>query len=463
MARYARGRPAVGGEWPDRILYIGFQVSLAAVLFLAGALAVMADVFPASQLAAAYRGGAALYDKWTSYRDVYATDLWRPARTAETGVTHHDPRAQQGLTLYTSGHDAAAYLIGMDGRIRHTWRRPYSTVWTEAAAIRQPRPDSHVYFRKAHAFANGDLLAIYEGAGDTPYGYGMVKLDRNSEVVWRYLEATHHDFDVATDGRIYALTHKISTHDLNDYRHLKAPRIEDDLVVLSPSGEELLKISLTQAIAKSPYAHLLHAVAWYSLADPLHTNAVQVIDAELAAVFPYGEAGQVMLSFRELGLGTIAVLDLDRQEIVWAARGSWLGQHDPDILPNGNILLFDNYGRHAQPGGRSRVFEFDPRTREVVWSFAGDAGRHFESAIRSSQQRLGNGNTLITESDGGRILEVAPDGNIVWEFINPERGGSARDRIPIVCWAQRLDADAFDPDFLESLPASGHATRENGI
>lgn len=66
------------------------------------------------------------------------------------------------------------------------------------------------------------------------------------------------------------------------------------------------------------------------------------------------------------------------------------------------------------------------------------------SLIRASQERLANGNTLITESSGGRILEVTPAGEIVWQFVNPVRGGEQNDRLPIICWAQRLDPRDFD-------------------
>ena len=32
-----------------------------------------------------------------------------------------------------------------------------------------------------------------------------------------------------------------------------------------------------------------------------------------------------------------------------------------------------------------------------------------------------NGNTLISESTAGRILEVTPEGSVVWEYVNPLR------------------------------------------
>ena len=37
----------------------------------------------------------------------------------------------------------------------------------------------------------------------------------------------------------------------------------------------------------------------------------------------------------------------------------------------------------------------------------------------SSARRLPNGNTLICEGDFGRIFQVTPGGEIVWEYVNP--------------------------------------------
>jgi hypothetical protein len=441
---------------PDKALFGAFLAALIMIAFLAGAVLTAAGISPGPEIARAYQGGKALHDQLTAYQDVYASDLWPPARGPDQGVTVHDPaRVQDGVTLYTSGHEAAAYLIAMDGALLHEWRRPFSTVWSDSERAGRKQPDSHVYFRKAVVYPNGDLLAVYEGVGDTPYGYGVVKLDRDSQVVWSYPGRAHHDIDIGPDGRIYALTHELVDQPLEGFENLASPRLDDFLVVLSPEGEELRKISLIRPVAASEYRHLLHTVSAYAIADPLHANTVKVITEEAAASFAFGEAGQILLSFRELG--AIGVLDLESEQVVWATRGPWLGQHDPDILPNGNVLLFDNYGNYKRAAGGSRVLEFDPLTMELVWQYAGSAEVPLESAIRSSQQRLANGNTLITESSGGRILEVTQGGDIVWQFVNPVRGGEQNARIPIICWAQRLDPNRLDPTLVSRGKAEQHA------
>jgi hypothetical protein len=440
--------PAAQQGWLERLFRVAFLCGLMILAFLTGAVLTAADVFPGTHIDRAYFGAKAVYERITVYRDVYTSRLWYDERKDAAGVTVHDPeRAQDGVTLYTSGHDAAAHLIDMDGEILHTWRRPFSTVWEPGSGIARPKPDTHVWFRRPLLFPNGDLLTPYETVGDTPYGYGLVKLDRDSEVLWTYFGRAHHDVDVGPDGRVYVLTHEIVDQPLRGFNNVSRPRLDDFLVVLSPDGEELKKISLIHAVAASDFRYLLHTVSWYSVADVLHTNTVEVIDEEMAANFPFGEPGQVLLSMRELN--ALAVLDVDTGVIVWVARGPWIAQHDPDILPNGNILLFDNWGNLERPNGISRVLEFDPRTMGIVWQYAGTAEQPLASEIRSSQQRLPNGNTLISESDGGRLVEVTREGEIVWEFMNPVRGGEDGTMIPIVDFGQRFDPASFDPEFRE--------------
>lgn len=431
---------------------VGSVVFVAAIVFLAfigGALAMLADVFPAEILKHAYVGGKALVAKQTEYNDRLKTDLWAPARSDAQGVTVcENEETFGGFTLYTSGDGPYARLIDMDGRVAHEWRRPFSEVWDETAAIKHPRSDDLIYMDMARVLPNGDLLAIYTAAGDTPWGYGLVKLDRESRVIWRFLDHTHHDFDVAPDGRIFVLTHAFTDEALESFRRLERPRLADYLVVLSPDGQEEKRVSLTHALAQSRFNGFLHAIPVFALADPLHTNSVEVITAENARNFGPGEAGQVVLSFRDSG--TVAVLDVEREEIVWAARGSWLGQHDPSVLENGNILLFDNLGAH-RPGNAARVLEVDPETLGIVWRYEGTPEDPLHSAIRSSSQRLPNGNTLIDESDGGRLLEVTPIGKKVWEFVNPVRAGEGDQLLPVVSSGRRVDPLELDAQFRNRL------------
>jgi hypothetical protein len=435
--------------------YVVLVVAIGFLCFVAGSFVTFKGIFPGKQLTDAFRGGQALLEKETQYNSPFPQELWQPARTDAKGVTVYDPKlADNGLTLYSSGGDQKVRLISMTGEVVHEWYLPYSKIWDESAAVKHPQPDSDIYVEKAKLLPNGDLIAIYVAVGDSPWGYGMVKMDKDSKVIWKYLQQTHHDFDIGPDGRIYALTHEIRDDVVPGQEHLAPPRIDDYAVVLSPDGKQLKKVWLLGALAKSPYANFLSTVPWYiakGKGDYLHTNSITVITKDEASRLPGASAdiapgSEVLLSFREIG--TLALLDLDRDRIVWALRGPWLRQHDAEALPDGHLMVFDNEGRGDDT---SRVLEFDPHTLQITWRYAGDPKHAFFSRVRSAEQRLPNGNTLITESDGGRLLEVTPAGEIVWEYVNPVRGGEKGELIPILCWGQRIDPATLEPGFRKSL------------
>jgi hypothetical protein len=175
------------------------------------------------------------------------------------------------------------------------------------------------------------------------------------------------------------------------------------------------------------------------IGDYLHTNSIRFVTEELASVHPYAKTGQILINVRNFPL--IALIDRNTRKVEWALTGPWVGQHDAEMLPNGNMLIFDNRG-NIKPGQQeSRIIEFNPMTQEVVWEYGGNKAEPFASSWRSAQQRLPNNNTLITESNYGRLLEVTSAGEIVWEYRNPVRGGDNNEYVAVICQAKRIAAN----------------------
>ena len=141
-------------------------------------------------------------------------------------------------------------------------------------------------------------------------------------------------------------------------------------------------------------------------------------------------------------INTIAVIDIESGKVKWALTGMWYAQHQPVFLDNGHILLFDNKGgnnRSYFEFGRSKIIEFHPFTQKVYWEYRGENQKLFFSHYLGYNQRLPNGNTLITESTQGRIFEVTLDKKIVWEYYNPHRTGENNELIATVMGAQRIE------------------------
>ncbi len=429
-----------------------FFLATAFLAFVGGAVVVLSEVFPYRYFYDAYKSAMALKQQ-SSIDDPYTgTDLWRHARTDARGVTIKKSNAvYKGLTLYTSGDGAYANLIDMDGNVVHRWSLPYRKVWDQSPRGAEPRPDNLMFWDKVRMLPNGDLIAIYSAANDSPWGYGMIKIDRDSRLLWGYHAHTHHDLDITPDGRVIALTNAYSDESIDAFNALEPHWLEDYVVELDgESGKELSKTSLSHAFLNSPYRELIYAIPRLALDDPLHTNSVQFIDNATARAFApaRGNANQVMVSFRNPS--AIGLMDLNSGEMTWARRGPWLSQHYGRALPNGNFMLFDNLGNFEEKNG-SRVLEVNPLNDAIFWRYTGNKEHPFESGIRSSAEALPNGNRLITESDGGRLFEVNRAGDIVWEFINPVRGGGKDQFIPVVSAGQRITLEDIDADFRESL------------
>ncbi|MFO8072080.1 MAG: arylsulfotransferase family protein [Polyangia bacterium] len=348
---------------------------------------------------------------------------------SRSGVTIHEKAAAfSGLNLYVSGHAAEALLIDMRGNVLHRWARGFREVWPDAEVpgnVRNTR-----FWRWAEPLPDGGLIVIWEGQG-------IARLDAESNVIWAALNRAHHEAELAPSGAIYTLTRK--AHVVPRVNE-KSPILEDFLVVLGPGGNELHRVSLLEAFERAPEEYRrIWEESERRAGDIFHTNAVELLDGRLANRIPAFAEGNVMISSRFLD--AIAVLDPEREKIVWAARGEFARQHDPTILKNGRLLLFDNAG----PKGRySAVREYDPASMRQIWKYRGSKQRPFFSATCGTAQRLPNGNTLITESDAGRVLEVTRGGKIVWEFINPHRAGEDGRYVATLFAMLRLPRSYFD-------------------
>lgn len=437
----------------DRVGLAAFFLGCLFFAFLGGAYIVYAQVFPYKFLDEAYRASHALIQQQQTIDNPFTqTDQWREARSDSRGTTIFDPkRADNGYTLYTSGGRTTAYLIDMQGHVVHKWHADYSKLWQTTPDGREAQPDDLMYFRKAVMYPNGDLLAIFIAAGDTPWGYGLVKLDANSKVLWKYHGATHHDLYLSDDNRVFVLTQAYRNQPVAGFAHLSVPWLDDYLVELDgENGHIIKKISIFDALWNSPYQPLLGAVPSFAMEDPLHTNSVQYLGDKLGKAFApaRGNGDQVLLSLRHPG--TAVLLDLKSGKVTWALQGSWHGQHSMRALPNGHFTIFDNYG-NFETDNMSRILEVDPTTDAITWQYEGSPEHRFSNLLRGAVITLTNGDRLVTESDGGRLFEVAPNGDIVWEYVNPIRGGDRNQYIPVVSSGQRIKPNQLAPAFRRLL------------
>ncbi len=317
-----------------------------------------------------------------------------------------------GYNLYTIQPLSAAELIDNEGSIIRRWQDEDSERWVRSVLL-----------------PGGDLIVV--GADPTHLsnakGTGPIldearyiaRYDWSGRRLWKRKITAHHDIAEVDNGRLLTITlqRRMLPH-VN-------PNVQtrDDLVtMLDSTGSPIKSMSLFDAINRKPLAFRFIRVkpsgfGGEDWVDLFHTNSVQWIDAKRrAGIHAAHRPNRILTCSRHQN--RIAVFDWKEQRIEWSwGKNELDGPHDAQVLPNGNILIFDN----GLARGWSRVIELDPDTEKIVWSYQAEPREDFYTASKGSAQRLPNGNTLIAESDKGRAFEITPLGDIVWEFLCPHR------------------------------------------
>ncbi|MGE0034828.1 MAG: aryl-sulfate sulfotransferase [Xanthobacteraceae bacterium] len=309
-------------------------------------------------------------------------------------------RATPGYTLFTPIHGKTTYLIGLRGDIVHQWEHPL------------------VSGPYAYLLDNGNLLwagRLPEGPQHMGGRGGLIReYDWDGKVVWEYRQlGQHHDFRRLPNGNTIFLGWEVVPPEIEKRvpgglpgtLHADGCMYGDYIHEVTPDGKVVWEWHACRDME----------VEKYTLSLSQHRDEF----AHANAISPLPN-GDIYISFRRLNM--IALIDRQTRKLKWEHRDDSFGmQHDCEPLANGNVTLFAN-GTNITTNPFSRVIELDPRTNRAVWEYRGKPTYTFFSPHISGAQRLGSGNTLICEGQWGRLFEVTPEGDIVWEYVSPFMG-----------------------------------------
>jgi hypothetical protein len=358
---------------------------------------------------------------------------------ADTGVVFFDPgRAHSGYNLYVSRRSGYVHLMAMDGQVVHRW---------DSSGFAARGGYHHV-----HLLENGDLYIIRENNQ-------LYRVDWNSDLIWAKKFRAHHDIAVLPDDSFYVITRRIEDHQglrvffdiilhldkdgsevnrWSTYTHLDEIRETlDDRLFLDSILDSIrtgvptvggMWTDLRKAIRR-PNRNKL---------DYFHLNTVSIIPStHLEAWDPRFQKGNLLVCFRNVN--QIAILERGTYRILWSwGAGELQWPHQPTLLENGHILIFDN----GVDREYSRVIELDPLTEEIVWEYKADPPGSFYTSGGGSAQRFPNGNTLICETNKGRAFEIDRSGAVVWMWLNPM---TWRDRRETVYRMTRFSEKMVEP------------------
>lgn len=383
---------------------VGFASGL--LLFLLSQLLGTAPDPLAGEVAASRAHAAAAVDAQTAARLEalgYMEEVVDDPNPARIGVTRHDPRAYPGINYHCTGQ--LVRFIDMEGKVVHEMPLDIATGGDAGCLAECYRPGTMAVVRSP-------LLSLSS----------FRKGDR-----WARDDGLHHDVAVDARGRIYGFARHDAVLERNGR---KLPIWDQSIVVLDGKGRLERTIGFLPLFGRFITDARLDAIAneqakrtadsrkrYLRTLDVFHPNSIDIV------AWPHDDTTgtKALITIRDLD--RIAVVDLDRQKLLWEwGKGEIIGPHDPWLLDNGNVLVFDNGSHPIETGNRlySRVVEVDPRSGKIVWQYPGKPTPEFISPTRGGAQPLPNGNVLITETTKGHVFEVTRAGDVVWDFWNPD-------------------------------------------
>jgi hypothetical protein len=393
-----------------------FLASAVIVSYAAGVATVQFRIPPYGTLAKIWVAGTDWSQNWRMKLGVEPTGHLVVGRHKGAGVIQYDEsKSSPGVTLLESvfAGRVGLGLTDNQGAFLHTWDALYSEIAPHSEYVREssgrniPANDWETMVQGAALYPDGDVLFNLQGVG-------MTRMNACGDVEWVLPALSHHSIYVADDGNIWTLGHKhYDQQTVHGFPGMPPEFTDDTVLEVSPQGEILREISLLEVLYTNDLIGSLFPAGLLDPADILHANDVEILSQDDAPAFPLFAAGDALVSMKRMNL--LIVFNPDSGRVKWSHTGPWLRQHDPDFLPDGRILVFDNRERFL---GGSRLVAIDPVTRGVETIFEGTPEAPFFSDAHGKADRLDNGNFLVTETDAGRVFEVTPDGAIAWSFIH---------------------------------------------
>lgn len=453
-----------------------WTVCLCVLVFLYGFLAAERDWFPGPQLHRALLQAHSLVSP-----PAFFVERVHPGE----GVTALEPdRAQPGSTLIASFWPESDWLPGLrlidlQGRTLHHWTIDPREIFEQAGYrgrlgdIRVERPLVEHEIHGSHLFPNGDVLVNVEHLG-------TVRMDACSSVEWKLEERTHHSIALADDGSFWIPAGGApDSLPISRSSRASAGEISPDallggayrypLLRVSADGEVLDEIELQPLLVEEGLGRRL-VKAHYTLdellpgKDLLHLNDIEPLPDSMADSYPAFESGDLLISMRNIDL--VLVLDPEARAVRWHREHPWVQQHDPDFMGDGWIGVFDNARDGTTRGstlGGSRIVAVRPGTDSIRTIYPGPrTSDGFYTPVLGKWQLLANGNLLLTEGIAGRLLEVAPDGTTVWEWIAPSHDDS---ELPYVTEGTRYPftrADVSEWPCSPVIESAGESSPGNG-
>ncbi|AHE51800.1 arylsulfotransferase family protein [Sphingomonas sanxanigenens] len=361
-----------------------------------------------------------------------------PQQKLPTGFRRNtrQPYVDKGHVLVSHySAEAGRYVVRLmrldDGRILHEYRPDAEEMIRRSkmktALVDLPRDRNASRNRLLHP------LLMADGGLILQHGSPLFRVDACGRVLWTIDGVFHHSLERGLDRDLWAAY----TFPQPRERHVRRTFRDDAIAHVSEDGRMLGRTRIAEILDANGLGHLWRSRPYTD--DPFHLNDVEPVRHDSA----FWKRGDLFLSMRNLSL--VMLYRPSTNRILWWRDRPFSFQHDINVLDDGRISIFDNHASAGAPGntplGPNRVLVYDFRTDRFEQPFARAMTR--EKIQTSWQGRAtplpDNGDMMVEETVGGRLLRIAPDGTVRWRYVAADAKG---DRY-MLGWSRYLgDTDA---------------------
>ena len=316
-----------------------------------------------------------------------------------------------------------AWVIDRQGNVLHSWEVDTDKLFAQIPNLAGKTKPENFYPSGIALTPDGGLVMAIQGRNTYPFQIGLVRIDRNGNVVWKHWNNSHHWIAVAADGTVYAPYREA----IDGKTHFGGTAVEtrckanlgaEGIGVYAPDGKLLRRISLLDAVDKSDFSGLLYGLR--SGCDPLHLNSIDIVTPAIAAKISGITAGDLLISLRELN--TVAIIDGTDGHFKKVITGRSAAQHSPRFLPDGTALVLDNQGgRMAQGGSRVLRMDFNTGTSTTVFPQPGETAElpFFTKTAGHIEVSPDGARAMVVGKDPGRAFEIdVASGKALWSYRN---------------------------------------------
>ena len=240
----------------------------------------------------------------------------------------------------------------------------------------------------------------------------LVKINKDSKLIWAAKGIFHHSVEKDAEGNIWAP----SVITPSEFLPNVLVGLQDDAITeVSPEGKIIFRKSVAKILTENGYRVLLFGFGNYEK-NLVHLNCIQ----PALTSGKYWLKGDLLISLRNKS--TVFLYRPSTDKILWLKTGPWINQHDAGFIDSSRIRVFGNnmtriFGRERLVDGYNEEYVYNFKNNKTETPYTEFLKNAKISTLSEGRGNiLPNGDLFVEETNNNRLL-LGSKKNIIWQYV----------------------------------------------